>query len=99
MTTTIKTERRKRGVVGWIFLSFFLIFNAFMAFAMYAGLSGSADRAASLTSDAAIAGNAAGTALAAGMTLIFWAAGTVILGALVLLTRGRKIITETTLET
>lgn len=96
MGTTIRTEKRKRGFFGWIFLVAFWLFNAAMAFSLFAGLSGTAERAASLTSEAEQAGYAVGTALGVGMILSVWAAGALILGLFVLFTRGRKVIIETT---
>jgi UPF0716 family protein affecting phage T7 exclusion len=96
LATVIRTEVRKRGIIGKVFLLLFWLFNALMGFSLWAGLSRNGERLASLASDAERTGHMAGTALGAGMIVIIWAAGAVILGLLVLLTPGRTIVTETT---
>lgn len=93
MATTIREERRKRGILGWIFLLLFWGFNLLMALVLVAGLSAVGD-VPSPTSEAEQAGQALGTAIGVGMILSIWMAGVVILGAMALLTRGRKIIVE-----
>lgn len=95
MTTVVRTERRKRGVFGWIVLLAFWAFNLFMAWALLSGLTDTAGRTAALTSDAERAGAAIGTALGVGFILFVWMAGAVILGLFTWLTAGRKVITET----
>lgn len=96
MSTVIRTEKRKRGFFGWIFLLLFWGFNALMAFGFFAGLSNNAQQAALMTSEAEQAGYAIGTALGVGMLLTIWVLGAILLGIFVLLTRGKKIIVETT---
>lgn len=98
MARTVRIEKRQRGVFGWIFLVLFWGWNALMALAMFAGLSGNADRAAQLTSEAEQAGHAIGTAMGAGMVLTLWVLGAILLGLFVLFSRGKKIITETVVE-
>lgn len=96
MTNTIRTEKRKRGIVGWFFLALFWAFNALMAFAIFAGVSENTSQMAQMTSEAQRAGYAAGTAIGVGMLVFIWAAGAIILGLFVLFTQGRKVIIETT---
>lgn len=93
--TTVRVERRKRGFFGWVFLLAFWGFNALMALALWAGVSGSVDRMEGLSTDAERAGAVIGTGLGVGMLVSVWAAGSLILGLFVLLTPGRKVITET----
>jgi hypothetical protein len=95
LTTTIRTEKRKRGLFGWVFLILFWGYNALMAFSFWAGLTGNSNRMATLSTDAERTGFMAGTAIGAGMILIIWAAGALILGLFVLLTQGKKVIVET----
>lgn len=95
MSRTVRLEKRTRGLFGWIFLILFWAFNALMLFSLIAGLSGTADQAATLTSEAEKAGHAIGTALGVGMIVAIWVSGAVILGLFVLFTRGKKTIIET----
>jgi len=95
-TKTVRIEKRQRGVVGWVFLILFWAFNALMAFGLFAGLDSATKTAAGLTSEAEQAGAAIGTAIGASMIVSIWMAGAVILGIFVMLTRGKKIIVETT---
>lgn len=91
MTKTYQIERRKRGVIGWIFLVLFWLFNAVLLLSLLGGLSnvGSLDPGAS---SAGRTGAAIGTTIGVTMILTIWAAGAVVLGMMVLLTRGPKII-------
>jgi Mn2+/Fe2+ NRAMP family transporter len=95
MSRTIRTERRKRGFFGWIFLILFFGFNAMMLYGTFAGLAGTGQQITAASSDAERTGAAIGTAIGVSMILVVWAAGAVILGLLVLLTPGRKVIVET----
>lgn len=96
LTTTVRIEKRQRGVFGWLFFTLFWGFNAVMAYGLFGGLSGNIEQGAKLSSDAARAGHAIGTAMGVGMILFIWVLGAVLLGVMVILTRGKKIITETT---
>ena len=62
---------------------------------LVAGLGASGDAIQNAASEAEKSGAAIGTAIGAGIIIIVWAAGAVILGLLVLLTPGKTIITET----
>ena len=70
MASVTRTEKRKRGIVGWFFLILFWGFNALMAASVFAGLSGNADSMAAMTSEAEKASAAAGTAIGAGLLII-----------------------------
>lgn len=98
MAKTVQTERRQRGVIGWIVLLVFLGFNAFMFFATISGLGASSEASAELTTDAEKAGAAIGTVIGLGMIMSIWVMGAGILGLFVLLTRGRKVITTEVVE-
>ncbi|MBN9044652.1 MAG: hypothetical protein J0H18_03165 [Rhizobiales bacterium] len=96
MAKIIRKETRKRGIIGWFFLLAFIAFNIFMAFGLFAGINNASKVQAA--SDAERAGQAIGTVLGSGFLLFIWLAGVVILGFFVLLSRGRKIIVEETVE-
>lgn len=95
MPVTRRIERRRRGFFGWLFLLFFLGFNALMLVATVSGLADTAETFQGMKTEAERAGAAIGTALGVGMILLFWAAGAVILGLLALLTRGGTVVVET----
>lgn len=96
MATIVRREVRKRGFFGWLFLLIFLGFNALMLLWVIDAASRVADLEAA-TSQAEEAGRAVGGVIGFGMILFVWTAGSVILGLLALLTRGRKtIVTEET---
>jgi hypothetical protein len=96
LATTIRTERRKRGIIGKIFLGLFWIFNGLMVFWLFGALVSTGDAINSATDENFKAGAALGGTLATGFILSIWMAGAVILGLLVLFTPGKTIITETT---
>jgi Na+-driven multidrug efflux pump len=96
MARTIRTERRKRGFFGWVFLILFFIFNALMLYGTVAGLAQTGEQIGQAATEAERAGATIGTAIGVSMILIVWAAGALILGLLVMLTPGRKVIIETT---
>lgn len=98
MAKTVQTEKRQRGVLGWIVLLVFLGFNALMLFATISGLGASSEAGAELTTDAEKAGAAIGTVIGLGMIMSIWVMGAGILGLFVLLTRGRKVITTEVVE-
>lgn len=98
MAKTIQVEKRKRGFFGWIFLLLFWAFNIAMVAAIIAGMNGSAEHAATLTTDAEKAGAGIGMALGLSMLLSIWVMGDILLGIFVLLTRGKKIITTEVIE-
>lgn len=95
MAQIVRVEKRRRGLFGKFFLLLFWGFNILMVFLMFGGLSGNSAQYQALTSEAERAGYAAGTAIGAGLIIIVWAAGALILGLFVLLTRGSKVIIET----
>ena len=98
MTTITRTEKRKRGLLGKIFLSVFWIFNGLMLWWMIAALGTTSGGIASATSEAAKAGAAIGSAIGLGLILAIWAAGAIILGVIVALTPGKTIVVETMKE-
>ena len=87
-------ETRRRGVFGWVFLLMFWGWNILMAVALLGGLSNTSTTFQSLTSDAERAGHAFGTGLGVMMLMSLWTSGAIILGLIVLLTRGKKVFTE-----
>ena len=92
MTTIIRTEQRKRGILGWLFLGVFIAFNILMLIGL---LGGARDVAAIAPAGGPErAGHVIGATLGIGMLLGLWVLGDIILGAFVLLTRGRKVVVE-----
>ncbi|WP_420023737.1 hypothetical protein ACN9JG_06150 [Cereibacter azotoformans] len=98
MATIIRTEKRKRGLFGWVFLILFWGFNLLMLVTTLAGLAGTGEQMQAAVSDAERAGTAIGTALGMGVIMAIWLPGAALLGIFVWLTSGKKIITETTTE-
>ena len=96
MSTTITT--RKRGIFGWFWLLLFLVFQAVMIYltVINIGLVGevASECGNGEYSSACEAGAAIGGGLVALTGWFAWMLGTVILGAAVLMTRG-KLITQT----
>ena len=89
----VRTEKRKRGFFGWVFLLLFLSFNALMVVWLFSywntvlPMTGTG-------SEAGRAGAAIGTAMGTGVIISIWTCGSVVLGLFVLFTRGRKVIVE-----
>lgn len=80
-------EVRQRGIVGWIALGAFVVWNAVMALVVIGSL------AAGLRvpdEPAMAAAQSMGARLGLGGGLALWAAGAALLGILVLLTRGNR---------
>ncbi len=92
----IRRETRKRGFFGWIFLIVFWLFNALMGawLVSYFGFLSKMEVSGSAES----AGRAIGGTIGTGMLLGIWASGAIILGILVLLSRGSKTIVEEVVE-
>ncbi|WP_164937734.1 DUF4339 domain-containing protein [Bradyrhizobium guangxiense] len=89
----VRTEKRKRGFFGWLFLIVFLLFNGLMAAWLFSYWS----QVLPMTtngSDAGRAGAAIGTTMGTGLILSLWTCGSLVLGLFVLFTRGRKVIVE-----
>ena len=95
MATITRTEKRKRGFFGKVFMILFWIFNTLMLLWLVAGIKATSTGVAEATSEAAKAGAVVGSAIGIGMIMAVWAAGAVILGLMVVLTPGKKIIVET----
>jgi hypothetical protein len=93
---TYQIERRKRGVIGWIFLVLFWLFNVFMLISVIGGLANVSSSYDTMTSTAERAGASIGTALGLSMLMGVWLTGAVILGLCALLTQGPKIIETVT---
>ena len=93
MVKIIRRETRKRGFFGWIALLVFLAFNAIMALALFSAVQAVGEMPTGPT-EAARAGHAIGATLGFSAILWLWVLGDIILGAFVLLTRGKKITVE-----
>ena len=77
----------RRGLVGWVTLGLFLLWNALMLFAALGAL---ADGKAVPDEPAMAAAQSVGSALGLRGVLLLWAAGAAILGLAAYLTRGAK---------
>lgn len=89
---TYQIERRKRGILGWVFLCLFWAFNVLMLISIVSGLANVSASYGELSSSAARAGASIGTAMGLTMMLVIWLTGAVVLGMCALLTQGPKII-------
>jgi hypothetical protein len=89
----VRTEKRKRGFFGWLFLILFLLFNGLMAAWLFSYWSAVLPMSTT-GSEAGRAGAAIGTTLGTGIILSTWTCGSIVLGLFVLFTRGRKVIVE-----
>ncbi|WP_418219794.1 hypothetical protein [Bradyrhizobium icense] len=92
-TRIIRTEKRKRGFFGWLFLILFLLFNGLMVAWLFSYWSAVLPMATT-GSEAGRAGAAIGTTLGTGFIISIWTCGSIVLGLFVLFTRGRKVIVE-----
>jgi hypothetical protein len=95
MARTVRIEKRQRGVFGWIFLVAFWAWNVFMGIGLIGGIANNVEMADHISGEAQKAGHAIGTVMGAGMLFVIWVLGAILLGLFVMLTRGKKIITET----
>lgn len=94
MSRIVRTEVRKRGFFGKLIKYAFIAFNLLMIVFFIMGIDGLSEGAKDLQSDAEKAGYGLGAALGMGALLLIWALGDIILGLLVILTRGKTTIIE-----
>jgi beta-lactamase regulating signal transducer with metallopeptidase domain len=90
---TVQREVSDRTFFGKIIKWVFIGFNIVMLIWMIAGMAGAAETASTASSEAEQAGAAIGTGIGFMMLLMIWAAGDVVLGLFVMLTRRKKLIT------
>lgn len=95
MPTVTRIEKRRRGFFGWIFLLLFWGYNALMLAWLVVGLGAAGGEIERSTSAAARTGAEIGTFIGATFIFVIWGAGALVLGLFVLLTRGSKVIIET----
>ncbi len=98
MAKIIRTEKRRRGVFGQILKLIFILFNVAMLIAVISGLNNVGNYTQTLNSQAEISAAGTGAAIGIGFIIVFWAAGDVILGLLVMFTRGKVSIIEETVQ-
>jgi len=89
----VRTEKRRRGFFGWLFLIVFLLFNGLMAAWLFSYWYTVLPMATN-GSSASKAGAAIGTTMGTGLIVSLWTCGSIVLGLFVLFTRGRKVIVE-----
>jgi hypothetical protein len=90
--TIVRTEKRERSFVGTLVKRIFIGFNLFMLVWIFGGLH-AVSKLQTHTAAEQI-GSAIGTTIGVTLLLTLWALGDLILGVLVLVTRGNKIIIE-----
>ena len=90
--TIVRTEKRERSFAGHLVKRIFIGFNLLMIVWIFGGLYS----VSKIPTHSAVEqiGSAIGTTIGVTLLLILWALGDLILGFLVLLTRGNKIIIE-----
>ena len=96
MAKVIRTTKRQRGIFGTIVWWLFLAWNGLMALWVFWAIKMTTDQV-QVTSDAAAqAGTAIGGTIATGALLGLWLVGSLILGLVVALTRGKSVTVEET---
>jgi hypothetical protein len=90
--TIVRTEKRERSIVGQLVKWTFVGFNLLMLVWIFGGLH--VVSKIQTHSAAEKLGSAIGTTIGVTLLLILWALGDLILGILVLVTRGNKTIVE-----
>jgi hypothetical protein len=90
--TIIRTEKHQRSVAGKFIKWAFIGFNLLMLFWVFGGLKSVSD--IPTHSAAEEIGRSIGATIGVTMILTLWALGDLILGILVLVTRGDKVIIE-----
>jgi hypothetical protein len=90
--TTVRTEKRERSIAGKFIKWAFIGFNLLMAFWIFDGLHSISKM--EIHSTAEKIGSSIGATIGVTMLLILWALGDLILGTLVLVTRGNTVIIE-----
>ncbi|KQZ29134.1 hypothetical protein ASD50_18250 [Mesorhizobium sp. Root552] len=93
-----RVEVRKRGFFGMVFWLMFLAFNALMALWLVFTIKSASDQFQATSDAASQAGTAVGGTIATGVLLWIWVFGDIILGLLVMLSRGRKVTIERTIN-
>lgn len=94
---TVRTETRERSAAGKLIKWTFIAFNVLMA----AWIAGGLHSVSKMQAHSAAEQIGAGVGATIGVTiiLILWALGDLILGILVLVTRGNKVIIEESIST
>ncbi|MBR0994163.1 hypothetical protein JQ580_25915 [Bradyrhizobium japonicum] len=96
MVEVIKTEKYQRGTFGTFIKWAFIAFNVVMLVWIIGGFH--AASTIEVHSNAERAGRAIGSAIGVASLLTLWVFGDVILGVMVLFTRGTKVIVEKSIE-
>jgi NADH:ubiquinone oxidoreductase subunit 6 (subunit J) len=92
MAVTVQREVRKRGFFGKLVKLAFIVFNVLMAIWLVSYWGSAARIIDTAGSDAGRAGGAIGVTIGTGFLMFFWLAGAVILGIIVMLTRGQRVL-------
>jgi hypothetical protein len=89
---TMTIEKRRRGAFGWIVAGLFWCFNIWMIYAVVAIVSSSAQHVGQLSDKASKVGATISATIGFTMILWIWLFGAIILGLMMLFSRGKKII-------
>jgi hypothetical protein len=94
MASVTKIEKRQRSFVGQFFYLLFIGFNLLMLVWLVSGFINISGIPAD--TDLERAGRAIGAAIGIGVILTIWVIGAMLLGIVVIVTRGEKVIVEET---
>ncbi len=98
MTRVVKVEERQRGVFGKIIKWLFIIFNVLMLTWLGSYWMDLGDMSQNLSNDFERASLGIGGTIGTGLVLSVWLFGDLFLGLFVLLTRGKKVTIEKTID-
>ncbi len=90
---TVQIERRRRGFFGWIVAILFWGWQLLMAWALFMGLANLGQHNATLHTSSERTAATIGGGIGLTMVLFLWVLGTVILGFMMMFTRGRRELT------
>lgn len=94
MSRVVRTETRQRSFAGKVIKWLFIAFNLLMIFWLFSYWGFLGEAFDNTSNEYEQAGAAIGATIGTSAIVFFWAAGDVILGLLVLFTRGKKTIVE-----
>lgn len=89
---TITTETRKRGLFGWIVAILFWGWNAIMGWSFIGGLGATGEGYKSAATNGQQTAYTIGSTIGFGLILMLWMFGAVILGLMMMFTRGKTTL-------
>lgn len=88
---TITVAKRKRGLFGWIIVAAFWLWQLFMGICLVSGLSSTSDQYIRSKDSFEQAGTTIGATIGIMFLLTVWALVSIILGLMLLFTRGKTV--------